>query len=621
MEEQYTGVTNTTLTNNNATFGGAIHWRYSDNGTITNTTLTNNNATYEGGAIHWNNSTNGKITNTTLTNNNAKQNGGAIHWYNSHNGKITNTTLTNNNANYGGAISWMESYNGKITNTQLTNNNAKQNGGAIHWQYSDNGTITSNIFTNNNAQNNTIYIDNEYSGENLTVNNNIFLNNNATEIGFYKTDTTSNTDYNWFGHNETNYKNNPKIENCKIWLFLNATAKPNTITILDTSNITYKLRMYNSTNENTSEYDNTPLKPVNLTVTSNGYTSKNTAKLEETIKYTPAKSGTGSITATIENATYTIYLNVNKADSNLSLVDEEVPYSENTTLTLNYNSTATGKVNITLTGKKHNQKITDINLNTTIDLGNILPDKYNITIKYTGDETFLNTTATGKLTVLKLESNINPQPYDINVTDKNGLMFIITLPENATGNITINNKKTINIEKEGKKEKGKLTINITNNAYPVGKYKWTFTYLGDDIYNNSTKQATSNILIIQTTITPENKTIELTFEDESKINYTTQPDNLKEITFESNNTNIITVDADGSIKAVGTGQAKITIKFNGNENYTASNATVTITVNKANSTLTVPDTETNYGTTTNINVTYEGAEGITAKLNDKNLTV
>ena len=195
-------------------------------------------------------------------------------------------------------------------------------------------------------------------------------------------------------------------------------------------------------------------------------------------------------------------------------------------------------------------------------------------------------------------------------------MFIITLPENATGNITINNKKTIDVEKEGKKEKGKLTINITNNAYSVGEYKWTFTYLGDDIYNNSTDQATSNILIIQTTITPENKTIELTFEDESKINYTTQPDNLKEIKFESNNTNIVTVDADGSTKAVGAGQAKITIKYLGNENYTASNATVTVTVNKANSTLTVSDVTFDYGQRGSANTTFTGASGIVAAVND-----
>ncbi|WP_405284380.1 right-handed parallel beta-helix repeat-containing protein [Methanobrevibacter sp.] len=606
-------ITNTKLTNNTVQGnGGAIYWNYGDNGTIANTTLTNNNAQEFGGAIFWDGSSNGTIANTTLTNNNAQKFGGAISWSISPNGKITNTTLTNNSATYyGGAIFWEYSSNGKIISSIFTNNNADE-GGAIYWGDCDNGKITSNIFTNHPPQDNIISL---HPGHNSTINNNIFLNNNAREILVNQYDTTQNTDYNWFGHNETNYKNNRNIENCKIWLFLNATANPNPTSILDTSNITFKLWMYNSTNENTSEYDNTLLKPVNLTVTSTSGLTTST-QLGKAITYKPTAIGTDIITAKIENASYTIYLNVNKADSNLSLVDEEVPYSENTTLTLNYNSNATGKVNITLTGKKHNQKITDINLNTTICLENILPDEYDITVKYSGDETFLNTTATGKLTVLKLESNINAQSYDINVTDKKGLMFIITLPENATGNLTINNEKTINIEKEGKKEKGKLTINITNNAYSVGEYKWTFTYLGDDIYNNSTDQATSNILIIQTAITPENKTIELTFEEESKINYTTQPDNLKEIKFESNNTNIVTVDADGFIKAVGAGQAKIIIKFNGNENYTASNATVTVTVNKANSTLTVSDVTFDYGQRGSANTTFTGASGIVAVVND-----
>ncbi|WP_296808773.1 Ig-like domain-containing protein, partial [uncultured Methanobrevibacter sp.] len=281
-----------------------------------------------------------------------------------------------------------------------------------------------------------------------------------------------------------------------------------------------------------------------------------------------------------ENVVDTIPLNINKENPNLSVVDEEVPYAENTALTLNYSSAATGKVNITLNGKKHNEIFTDLDLNSTINLEGILPDEYDVMVIYSGDDSFLNATASGRLTVAKLDSNITVQSYDINVTDGDGLMFKVTLPKNATGNMTLSNGKIIDVSKEGKKGKKVLTVEIRNDEYSVGEYEWTFNYLGDDIYKNSTDQATSNILIIQTKIIPENKTIEMIFDDKSKINYTTEPDDLKEITFESTNTSVVTVNSKGIIKAVGAGKAQIIILFKGDENYTACDATVAVTVKK-----------------------------------------
>ena len=102
----------------------------------------------------------------------------------------------------------------------------------------------------------------------------------------------------------------------------------------------------------------------------------------------------------------------------------------------------------------------------------------------------------------KLESNIQVEAYDINVTEASGVMFKVTLPENATGTLTLSNGDIINVTREGIKENGKLIINIKNDAYAVGKYNWTYKYLGDDIYLNSIADATSNILIIKTEIIP-----------------------------------------------------------------------------------------------------------------------
>ena len=530
------------------------------------------NGNYEsGGAILASYCANVQIIDCTFTNNTASQTGGAISAP-LVNLQVINSSFTNNKADsYGGAIYWA-SWDMKIEGSIFTNNTAE--GNSIICGQLGSGQITTSIFTNNHAD---AVIDTD---NHLKVNNNIFLNNNGTSINFDMDDC--NGDYNWFGHNQSNYKDNPGIKFCSKWLFLNGTANPNIMSVADTSNITFTIWSYDPDNNNSGEYDKNLLKPVDLIITAtNGDVSSNTAKFGDTITYTATKGGTAGVTASIEeNAVDTIPLNINKENPNLSVVDEEVPYAENTALTLNYSSAATGKVNITLNGKKHNEIFTDLDLNSTINLEGILPDEYDVTVTYSGDGSFLNATASGKLTMAKLDSNITVQAYDINVTDRDGLMFKVTLPKNATGNMKLGNGKTIDISKEGKKEKNVLIVEIRNDAYSVGEYDWTFNYLGDDVYKNSTGQATSNILIIQTKITPENKTIEMIFDDKSKINYTTEPDDLKGITFESTNTSVVTVNSKGIIKAVGAGKAQITLSFKGNDNYTACKATVAVTVKK-----------------------------------------
>ena len=569
------------------------------------------NGAFDGGAAIMADRVNVEIINCTFTNNTASEMGGAI-TTDFGTVKVINSTFANNKANNEGAAIIWELSNVIVEGCIFTNNTAEDY--SIVYGISGSGQITGSVFTNNCA--NTIV---SVNGASCDISNSIFLNNNGT---IFKIDYESNTNYNWFGHTESNYKDDYGVMYCSKWLFLNAIAVPDTINMSDTSNVTFTIWEYDSSTNTTSPFDKNLLKPVDLKITAEkGNLSSNTAKFGETIIYTPNCGGNSSVTASMENSSYTIYINVNKGDPNLSLVDGEVPYSENMTLTLNYNSLATGKVNITLTGKKNSKTLTDLTLNSTMDLGSVLPDEYDVSVAYSGDDSFTDAAASGKLTVLKIDSDIRVKAHDINVTDTDGIMFTVTLPENATGNMTISNGKTVDVAKKGKVKKGKLVVEIKNDEYPVGEYEWTFTYLGDDIYKNSTDQATSNILIIESKITPENKTIEMIFDDKSKVNYTTDPEGLEAIKFESTNESVVTVTSKGVIKAVGAGKAKIIIKFDGNENYTASNATVSVTVEKAKSTLTVPDVTFDYGKKGTSNTTFTGATGINATVNDTNAVV
>jgi hypothetical protein len=112
-----------------------------------------------------------------------------------------------------------------------------------------------------------IFIDNEYAGGNFTINNNIFLTENGG-IMFYKSDDSSNIDYNWFGSNAEWYDDTPEVYrvNPTAWLFLNATASPDALAVSDVSDIIFKLYAY-SVDSGISEYGNSLLYPVNLTLT------------------------------------------------------------------------------------------------------------------------------------------------------------------------------------------------------------------------------------------------------------------------------------------------------------------------------------------------------------------
>ena len=632
-----------TYINNNATYGGANYFFDSVSGSNIAGTYTNNTATSNGGANYFWSGVSGSNIGGTYINNTATSNGGANYFWSGVSGSniggtyINNTaelahgganffldsvsgsnisgTYTNNTAEVGGANYFQDSVSGSNISGTYANNTANDSGGANFFLDSVSGSNITGIYTYNTATNGGganyfwysvsgsniagTYINNTASRSviiyfevfdqailtNVTIENAIFLNNKYNEsmgvIFAEKTGLVAKN--NWFGNNATNYNTQPKTTGIQMdsWLFLNATADPNPISVFDSSDILFKL--YSTNGTHISGYDNSKLPVVNLTLTAiNGEVSNSTV-LDKSVEYMPTKVGQGSVTASVEDAEYTIFLDNNKRDVNLSVaVDPQViDYGENAAVILEYNATATGTVNITLNGKKHTQTIESVALNKTISLpDNILPDEYEVIVSYSGDGVFVNASATSTLTVNQLKSDIKVVGYDIYVNDTTGLIFTVTLPENATGNITISNTITLNVTKEGRKENNSLIIEIMNNAYPVGEYNWTFTYSGDDIYENSEANATANILIIPTEIIA-NATSSLFVDDTDQVTYNVTPENaVGNVKFTSNDTSVVEVDQDGNIRAIAEGTALITVTFEGCENYTASSTNVTVTVSK-----------------------------------------
>ena len=599
--------------NNNAEqHGGANNFQSSVSGSNVMGTYTNNKAEWNGGANRFLSSVSGSNVMGTYTNNTAKSLGGANCFWDCVSGSNIKGTYTKNKARNGGANFFWDCVSGSnVTGTYTknkaeqdgganifgsvsdsniggtyTNNKAEQHGGANNFQSSVSASTVTGTYIKNTANIGTILFYNDeyfFSSFDAEIKNAIFLNNKC-EYEIYTPIFQNDIRVNdcWFGNNASNFNEAPKTINVTRgnWLFLNATADYTSLLVMDSTNITFKL---NSTNgQDVFAFDNSRLPAVYLTLTATKGDVEKTTTLDRAAKYIATEYGKGSVTASIENAKHTIFLD-NRLNPEFSaeVNPQVIDYGNNTVIFLSYNDAATGTVNISLTGKKHSQKIENVDLNKTIGLPNtILPDEYELTVTYSGDKVFANANATSTLTVNKLKSDIKVVGHDIYVNETQGLMFNVKLPENATGNISINNERILNVTKEGRKENNSLIIEIMNNAYPVGKYEWTFTYSGDDIYESSKETSVANILIIPTEITA-NVTSKLFVDDTASISYNLTPDGaVGDIIFTSNDTGVVEVDRNGNIKAIAEGTALITVNFEGSENYTASSTDVTITVSK-----------------------------------------
>ena len=202
-------VTNSTFNDNQAIGGGAVRGdsvvissssfvgnEASDNGgairaivsaTITNSTFTSNASyTGTGGAIFSQGEV--AITASTFTNNEAND-GGAIR---AATATATNSTFTNNEANDGGAI--YAAVTVTATSSTFTNNGAT-NGGAI---YTGTGTVTNSTFTNNDAMAGGAI----YSDVTATVTNSTFTNNDAVVGGAITTEGDVNVTNSTFTKND-----------------------------------------------------------------------------------------------------------------------------------------------------------------------------------------------------------------------------------------------------------------------------------------------------------------------------------------------------------------------------------------------------------------------------------
>ena len=215
------------------------------------------------------------------------------------------------------------------------------------------------------------------------------------------------------------------------------------------------------------------------------------------------------------------------------------------------------------------------------------------------------------LKISQSDSAVKVNSYNFTV-DYNDIMFEITLPEIATGNMTVTlngNTSTFNVSEKGIVEDRIRTMTWRNAFLPVGQYNMAVSYSGDRNFKPAAFNVTSYILPLSVELSI-NATSSLYVGNTTKIEYNITPSGLNgTLTFESSNPQVATVDSNGTITAVGGGTAIITASYWVSENYTNPKANITVSVNRLGSQINADPVATTYNVDRDLLITLTDAKG------------
>ena len=536
------------------------------------------------------------IKNLTIKNIKSGALGGAIYWINS-GGTVSDCTFINNTATYGGAIYWNLG-SGTVSNCTFIGNTAVLSGGAISWN-GWGGSVSGCTFIGNTAgtgEGGAIYW-NENGG---SVSDCAFINNKAKNgLAIYSNNALS-VDYCWFGNNATNYDGQLPINQlCNYSLFLNATTNPDTLSLSDTSKIIFKLYLYNSSSGNITEYDNAPFKNLNFTITAtNGSADKNSVRLGEEVTYTAADIGICTLTASIENAQCTIELD-NRADPMLSVQFQEAYFTQNATISLDYNSTATGKVNITLKGRNGNEyTFINLDLNAKLSLGAINSDEYDVYVTYSGDANFVNAAAEGTLKVDKANSTLTVHniTFDYNGTGCSEISFT---GADGVDAIVIGHDEAVVVVSDS---------SITVSGLDAGNYTLKVTIMPDANHNSVTKTVNVTVNKIDSTLAVDNITFDYNDSGSGNVSFTGAI-GVNASVFNQSEAAVNVTGNTVTVSGLNAGNYTLTLTTIPDANHNPVTVNATITVNRLKTDLTASEITTTYNINKDLVVTLKDANG------------
>ena len=552
--------------NSAANYGGAVYIK-GNSTSLTDSEFKNNKASKSGGAIYWD-GISGQVTKNTFEDSfSTSGSGGAIRW-NANNGAVTKNSFKNSQASSGGAIYW-EGLNGKLIDNTITKSTSTAAGGAVYWN-ANKAEITGNSFDGSiSAQDygGAIY----FNGDSSKINNNNFTNNKASKTGgaIYYNGNGNTANNNIFINNIAQSGSGGAIR----WNGNSATLTSNTFegnTATYTGNAIY------------GEGDSAQI-------------TKNTFINYEEGQQTLDWRGNNN---QIKDNTYG-----NSRETTLTMEDVSVYYGGSGKLVIalkDKTSKPLSKKDIVLTFNGADTTLsTDGNGKAEYEIKDLSLGTYKATAKFAGDNDYDASTATATvslkstITSSDLTAEYGDAKYNATFVDSNGK----ALAKGEYVSFTVDN--TPYRTQVGDNGVATITLNEAPGDYNV------------NIVNTKTgESATHKIKINKASANLQATAKDIAEGENAVIDISSKVQNA-EVTLTINNKNYPATLEKGKAKVtisnLTAGKYPYTVKFAGNDNYTAQSISGTLNV-KSDSVIITAE---------NVSKFYGGSERLRVKLTDK----
>ena len=237
----------------------------------------------------------------------------------------------------------------------------------------------------------------------------------------------------------------------------------------------------------------------------------------------------------------------------------------------------------------------------------------NITVSFVANDKYYSAeNKTIEVTVTLNDASVAAEDITLDI-GANATIAATTTPEGLEVDYTPDNSGVVTVED------GVVT------GVKAGTAKVTLTVGGDGVYAENSTTITVTVKKIDTTILAE-ESLELTIGSNDTVLVVIEPISANlNATFASSNPSIVTVDDDGNVKAVGVGNATITVSYAGDDKYNAAeNVTVAVTVKdpKQNATMDIVTGEVveDENSTITVNLPEDATGNVTAVVEGEEYT-
>ena len=296
-------------------------------------------------------------------------------------------------------------------------------------------------------------------------------------------------------------------------------------------------------------------------------------------------------------------VNVAKAQPVLGVVIADVDYGNGfvieATLTGVNGAPLSGNVIVTVAGKEYTVKVTDGKGIATGD--KLAAGTYAFAAVWAGDDNYNIVTENGDFKVNKIDSSVAVNVNNIKVGEE--LTITVNVPSDATGDVTVSvDGKEYNVAIENGKAV-KTIADLKANDYTV-----TVKYSGDNNYNAAV--AASSFTVSKVDSTMDVTVNDIVFGGDLTVDAVLPDDATGEVVITVNGVDypvpIVDGKATGTIGGLAAGDYTVTVKYAGDDKYTAVEIAKGVNVAKAQPVLGVVIADVDYGNGFVIEATLTG---------------